>query len=778
MRRLFVLPVFLLIVSQLAGCANLGATSAILSNTQEDYIRSQGGRSVFNKLGPKDMAIHCSMYAQVADLDGASECSKHLIDRFKDSKEKEVLYHVISTGYLIRAFSEMEQGKYSQAIETADEAIRLIKKYNLDKNESGIFSSNFGPFFLRSKYDMHDFKAIAYFRMGDKAKAEEELKKVSLTLDNLDELVNGLAFMKDAVINGLARTYALMGRYIEAAELYVKDDSLSASEIIKKRERNVLLVVELHKLLDVSLFYIAKADLEKGNYKRSLALFKELESYASITRMPVLYWMYWYEYGNLLLTLSDVDNAIGKLKKAVEVIERQRSTLKTEIGKIGFIGDKQKVYSLLISLLLKQHQYGDAFVFAERAKSRALVDLLAEKKQIRGGPIKDVKKAQRIIADITLAEAKFARLRKPEEGSAERALILKKKQELKKFSPELASLVSVDAPDLGTIQSLLPEKEVLIEYYANNNDLYAFVVTRNHVQGVRLNGEKLHKAVAIFRRSLQHRRHSFKRFSKALYARLIEPLMSKGTFKYKNLTIVPHGPLHYLPFNVLTTGKKYLLDEYNIRILPSASVLAYLGKKVNPKDGIMVIGNPDLHDKSLDLPGAEKEAKAIARLENRSTLLLRNKATEMVVKKQMGKFEKIHIASHGVFNPDSPLASGLLLTRDAGSDGILTVNEVFDLRLNANLVTLSACETALGNISSGDDIVGLTRAFLYAGARSIVSSLWKVDDKATSLLMKSYYELQKNNDKRTALRKAQLKVRRKFSHPFYWAAFELTGSAI
>ena len=778
MQRLLVFSGLLLLLSQLTGCANLGAASAIISNTQEDYIKSQGGRSTFDKLGPKDMAIHCSMYAQIADLDGAADCSEHLINRFQGSQEKEILYHVISTGFLIRAFSEMEQGKYQQAIDTADKAIKIINSKKLDKNTNGIFTPNYGPFFLRSKYSMHDFKAIAYYRMGNKAKAEQELNNVSLTLDNIDELVSGLGFMKDAVINDLAHAYALTNRYIDAANLYVKDDSMSAEEIIKDRERSVLLVVQLNKILDVSLFYIAKADLLKGNNKRALALFKELESYNSIARAPTLHWLYWYEYSNLLVKLNDIDNAIAKLKNAVNVIESQRSTLKTEIGKIGFIGDKQKVYSQLINLLLKQQKYGEAFIYAERAKSRALVDLLAQKKQIRGGHIKNHKKAERLVSEIALAESKFARLKKPLEGDTERALVIKKHNELKKLNPELASLISVDAPDLKKIQSLLPEKEVLIEYYANNSDLYAFVVTHNDVHAIQLDGKKLNKSVAHLRRLLQRRSSTFKQISHKLYSRLVEPLASRGWIKYKNLTIVPHGSLHYVPFDALVSDKKYLLDDYDIRIMPSASVLSYLEKPISAHDKVMIIGNPALDNKSLDLPGAEKEARAIAKIETGATLLLRNQATETSVKKQMDKFQKIHIASHGVFNPDAPLSSGLLLTKDTGSDGMLTVNELFDLKLNADLVTLSACETALGKISNGDDVVGFTRAFLYAGARSIVSSLWKVDDRATSLLMKDFYKQQKNNDKRNALRKAQLKVKKQFKHPYFWAAFQLTGANI
>jgi len=123
------------------------------------------------------------------------------------------------------------------------------------------------------------------------------------------------------------------------------------------------------------------------------------------------------------------------------------------------------------------------------------------------------------------------------------------------------------------------------------------------------------------------------------------------------------------------------------------------------------------------------------------------------------------------------LSSGLYLAKDAKNDGVLTVGELYSMNLDADLVTLSACETGLGKVANGDDVVGLTRGFLYAGSRSIVASLWSVDDQATATLMKAFYENLSNQNKQEALRLAQLKTRKTFPHPFYWAAFQLTGRA-
>lgn len=135
----------------------------------------------------------------------------------------------------------------------------------------------------------------------------------------------------------------------------------------------------------------------------------------------------------------------------------------------------------------------------------------------------------------------------------------------------------------------------------------------------------------------------------------------------------------------------------------------------------------------------------------------------------------LHFAAHGVFIPEHPLNSTLLLAGDRSGDGLLKAGDLYYLRLNADLITLSACETAMSTVSKGDDVIGFTRGFLYAGARSIVSSLWKVDDEATRDLMVGFYQRMLIMDRDEALRQAQLNVKKRHANPFYWAAFQLTG---
>jgi CHAT domain-containing protein len=211
-------------------------------------------------------------------------------------------------------------------------------------------------------------------------------------------------------------------------------------------------------------------------------------------------------------------------------------------------------------------------------------------------------------------------------------------------------------------------------------------------------------------------------------------------------------------------------------VLPSASVLTYLSPRTQKAPGtLLALGNPDLGDPALALPGAEREVRAVEKLIAGTAALFGEAATESALVSMGPNYAAIHIASHGLFDPINPLASRLLLAPDADADGNLTLLELYDLRLNADLITLSACETGLADVAAGDELVGLTRGFLYAGARTIIASWWQVDDAATALMMQTFYKLQPELGPRAALARAQAVVREQYPHPYYWSAFQVVG---
>jgi len=211
--------------------------------------------------------------------------------------------------------------------------------------------------------------------------------------------------------------------------------------------------------------------------------------------------------------------------------------------------------------------------------------------------------------------------------------------------------------------------------------------------------------------------------------------------------------------------------------VPSASVLKFLvDKGGQASDRVLAVGNPDL-GAALALRYAEREVQAIGETyPSTTTVLTRVDASESQVKRQAEKAGLLHFAVHGDLSEADPMASALLLVPGDGEDGRLEVRELFGMDLSAKLVVLSACETGLGKLSRGDELVGLQRAFLYAGTPAVVTTLWKVDDRASFMLMRGFYGALAAKGPAEALRGAQRALAVDFPHPFAWAGFMLTGA--
>ena len=260
-----------------------------------------------------------------------------------------------------------------------------------------------------------------------------------------------------------------------------------------------------------------------------------------------------------------------------------------------------------------------------------------------------------------------------------------------------------------------------------------------------------------------------------LYRLLVAPITDLLTGVSK-LVIVPHGALHYLPFHALRNEQSYLIEQYEISYLPGASLLRFCAEPRRNGAGLLTVG----HSYNGQLPYAPQEARLIADA-FQGHALLEEHATAQRLAALAPTYKTIHLAAHGDFRPDNPLFSGLALEA-----GWLTTFDIFNLRLNASLVTLSACQTGRNVISGGDELLGLMRAFLYAGAASLVLSLWPVEDRSTARLMEAFYSgLTAGYSKAAALRQAQLQfihqqagqdhLSELYAHPYFWAPFFLVG---
>ena len=243
------------------------------------------------------------------------------------------------------------------------------------------------------------------------------------------------------------------------------------------------------------------------------------------------------------------------------------------------------------------------------------------------------------------------------------------------------------------------------------------------------------------------------------------------------LTIVPHGLLHYLPFSALHDGRAHIIQNHTIRISPNASLLKYVSAAPDMESPIAVPWGAEVaavgYSMNGQLPEAPREAERVAELFG-GRPLLELEATSDAIRTIASQVRLLHLATHAEFRADNPLFSGLAL-----ADRWLTTLDLFNWRTSASLVTLSACQTGKGVIGGGDEVLGLLRALLYAGARSIVASLWPVQDQVTSRFMTELYtHLAAGKPKAKALQTAQLAVLdSSWSHPYFWAPFFLVGDA-
>jgi len=729
------------------------------------YAQKQQIHEIINMLQPRldegDTLSSFQLYLLAAAYNGIRNYSKALvtIDLLQKQVDKGDRTFVGSdlTVYpqILRGYVYLDQGEPQKAIQEGTLAYKLLHEEGRERK----------GFYISQLIDIYDVLGVANALVGNRASAQiiaNSLQNVSITV------MNG-----PPKYSSLARIYMALKEYDNALRAIRNQDAKVTGLVTAFYDQTFQ---EIPKL-----FILSKSLYETGNIKEAKEGYDQLLGHPQTEQIGGIYWIVLLDRAKIALAEGQKSVAEDMLKKAIDVIEKQRSSINSEAGRIGFVGDKQTAYAELTALLLAEGRYAEAFAYVERAKARVLVDLLASQKDInvRGEQTEQIKIT---LAQLTKAEYDITVVTQSAEDKESqnktRSVVLKLKKDLQEKAPELAALVSVTTPDTAEIQNTIKDDETLLEYYCAGKEWYIFVLTKKTIVAQKLRVADLEKNIDVLRKNITAQNlPDFNQYSQMLYHQIFS--LAAPAIKTNKLIIVPHGYLHYLPFAALYDGNEYLIDRFSIRMLPSASVLSFLKERANQEDrGALIFGNPKLDDPKYDLKFAHDEALAISRIIPKSDVLLRSEASKTNLQKFGSKYSIIHLAVHGVFDIDKPLNSALLLAADRINDGLLRAGDIYNLSLSADLVTLSACETALGKVATGDDVVGFTRGFLYAGARSLISSLWQVDDETTRDIMVNFYTNLSKMNKDEALRQAQLKVKNQYRHPYYWAAFLLTGSAM
>ena len=317
-----------------------------------------------------------------------------------------------------------------------------------------------------------------------------------------------------------------------------------------------------------------------------------------------------------------------------------------------------------------------------------------------------------------------------------------------------------------------------MQFHSLDDRLLVWTVSANGLQGrsLPLKRSELDAAVEGLRQSIFERRRNTVELAEGA---LQQAAGTAGAPADERLIIVPHGGLHYLPFQALRGPEGFLIQRNPLAVAPSASVAVQLARKTfGASSKLVAFGNP-ANSAREDLPGAEREVQLISNMFPDRRVYYQRDASKSRFREAAGAGRILHVAAHAEVDNVDPLHSRILLAAEGTDPGFLEAREVYGVDLKGvSLVTLSACESGLGRIARGDEIQGFTRSFLTAGASGLVVSLWPVADDSTELLMTTLYgELSRGAEAIDAMRRAQLAVltQKKFAHPFFWAPFNLIG---
>lgn len=518
------------------------------------------------------------------------------------------------------------------------------------------------------------------------------------------------------------------------------------------------------------------------------------------------------------LKFEDLTLAMEAIKRCDELTETLRNQINNESDKFALGVIASEVYSdgVRIAYELAQNAWRKepyrelAFYFAEKSKSAVLQDAISDTnaKSFAGIPDELLEEEKYLKALAAYCTQQLAQKPSAEEEQSFRDILFKVNRDYETYIknlevkfPEYYNLkFNSAAPTISEIQNELSDDSAIISYFLDekNLTLYTFVITKTKYNiDDNIVPADLDKQITGLRNSLFYNDMGVYKQSAETLSRLLIPKVPKGV---THLIIIPTGRLGVIPFETLLTGSTknlihyedfpYLLRDYNINYEFSAGLILQKAKSKVPlstNPSILLCAPVEFtSNRNLNtLPGTEIEVNKIAALFSSKNLkndvLVKAQADEDQIKSSSIKdYKYLHFATHGIVDEENPELSRIFLNQGESEDGNLFSGEIYNLELDADLVALSACETGLGKISKGEGVIGLSRALVYAGARSIIVSFWNVLDASTSQLMTDFYDnlLSKNQqDFSAALRSSKLKMieEKTYAAPYYWAPFVILG---
>jgi len=698
----------------------------------------------------------------------------------------------------------LEIGNFERAIEKLEEALEIDRKLG---NTARVAQdlNNLGIVYRKKGY-----------ASGDRGDYERALNIYRRALLHAERSGN----TKDAprILNNIGSLLTDLDRDLEALEYFKR--------ALSEAETNAV-----NDLVVVCLTNLGIVNSKLGNHEISIRYYQRSIDMA-LRYNKVFLWDAYLEIANTYKKQGKHGQALKNYKTAVAVIEDLRSKIDLEEYRAAYLGSDKRLeaYRNLIDLLVVLHQSRpdegydrQAFHYLERAKARAFLDSL-EISNIEIGeglPARLVSREKEILGEISRLHTELlAAEHSPERQSSLEAALLKQeeaheslKREMRRTSPSVAALRYPEIVDVPNARKLLPDgRTAIIAYSVGRDRSYGFSLTRKRLKIFPLpEARRLQESLSAFLGELTDRSLPPSSLGRELAATLVSPALEPGI---RNFIFVTDDILNYLPFEALSVSdgpEGRLIARYGVAYAPSVSSLRELEQRGRERGAsgrgsrILLVGDPDIGGREVnsESPAGEsgpaagtgrglpalrysgREIKDIASLygARRTDVFLGKEATEVLLKsRELDGYRVIHLSAHGLVNDRNPARSAVVLARTSGDgeDGFLQMREIFNLRMNAGLVVLSACDTGLGLHIHGEGLQGLNRAFFAAGADAVLMSLWAVHDEASAQLMaRFHFHLRRGERIAEALRRAKIEMARSadLSHPYYWAGFVVTGRA-
>jgi len=714
------------------------------------------------------------------------------------------------------------RGEYTQALERYDTVYQLFNEIEYRVGVRDVAEKRGKVHFYLGDYEraLQQYR-IAYhidtelgrkvaqakltLKIGQVELAQGKFNAAKTTLSQIETLEVNTPRLKAAAAHRLAQAKLALG------EIETLDQQLQQALEWYRTSEDRLGMAEV---------YLTQGDylLRRQQYPAATEAYTAAHHLALEIGVPELVWQAQWGIGRALAGLNQIDSAVTHLQAAVQTVESLREQLASENIQQSYNTNKMQIYEELIQLLFDLNREKEALEYLERSRSQLLRD------SFRGLNYGTNEESSETLNRLKELDAQNARL--TEQITAEKAKPFakqnqKKIEELSRLvasneaefnelifileaDPDYKNLIAIRPDQFSDLQSKIPPGSLFLEYFPSQTELYIFAITPDQLtaSSVEIPRDELNQLVTRFRRQMDREAillrdgmpthvsswqaetevAPLKALITQLYAILIRPIAA-AIEPVETLTVIPTGSLYYLPFAALGTedengNLQFLIETKRITTLTAATLQDLIAEK-KPETGencLLAFGNPD-----GTLAGALKEVIEIKEVfPEEAYIYTLSDATESRAKTEAGNCGVLHFATHGNLDPNSPMQSFLTMASDnSEDDGKLTLVEILRLPLKkqTHLVTLSACNTAMGENPSGLELISLARAFAMAGTPSLIASLWSVSDDATQELMKTFYANWGKIDKAEALRQAQLTLmaQPEFRHPFYWSPFVLIG---